>query len=149
MKKFIYLLVIISLFFLFCSCKKTDKNNQIINEINSFSPKEIVDKYYQSMLISDYKTAKLCLSKEYLNYIEKLQDSDFVNISKLSNVKVSEEREIGLHGENYKEVQVVVKYYVEYRQVVTEINGNHMRFVYVGKKLKDSPWRIISIGAGP
>lgn len=59
------------------------------------------------------------------------------------------EADIELYGENYDEVQVVAEYDAVYKRIITSDNGKQIRFLYVAKKTKGSPWRIISIGTGP
>ncbi|WP_042333231.1 DUF4829 domain-containing protein [Desulfosporosinus meridiei] len=125
------------------SVKKTDLSNL------TPTPTQIVETYYNSIATGDYSTAKNCLSDEIVQQYVNYPDSDFTNIKKLTDIKVSVAAPIKLHGKNFDEVQVTAKYVAEYKKVMTSDNGKQVRFIYVAKKEKDSPWKIISIGTGP
>lgn len=94
-------------------------------------------------------TAKDCLSNEIGQQYVNSPDSDFKNIKRLTDLKVSPAAPIKLYGKNFDEMQVTAEYVAEYKKVITSNSGKQFRFIYVGKKEKDSPWKIISIGTGP
>ena len=118
-------------------------------DLSKLNPTQVVETYYTSIATGDYSTAKDCISEEisqrYINH----SDSDFKNIDKLTELKVSTAAPIKLYGKNFDEVQVTAEYVAEYKKVITSDSGKQLRFVYVAKKEKDSPWKIISFGTGP
>jgi len=123
-------------------------------DVSSMDPQQLVQTYYDSLAAGDYVTAKACLSdqvdgnfsiQQYMN----LPDSDFTNIIRLTDITVSSPANIRLDKTNYQEVQVVAKYFAQYKKVVSATSGEQVRFIYVAKKEKGSPWKIISIGTGP
>ena len=118
-------------------------------DLSKLTPQQLVETYYKSLSVGDLSTARSCMDEEYAKQFVKLEDSDFKNLRELSDLKVKPEAPIKLHGKNYDEVQVVAEYIAVYKKVITSDSGRQIRFVYVGKKEKDSPWRIISIGTGP
>lgn len=140
-------LFIISLYFV--GCGFNNKNNILSEDLKNVSPQKLVEIFYNSLSKGDYKTAKSCLSTEYANQFSNTPDSDFKNLVKMTDIKVSSEAPIKLYNKNYDEVQVTAEYNAEYKKVITEENGKQFRFIYVAKKEKDSPWKIISIGTGP
>lgn len=117
-------------------------------DLSNLSPTQVVETYYNSIAAGDYSTAKDCLSDEAQQYVN-APDSDFKNIKQLTDLKVSSAASIKLYGKNFDEVQVTVDYVAEYKKVITSNSGKQHRFIYVAKKDKDSPWKIISIGTGP
>ncbi|HHW40462.1 MAG TPA: DUF4829 domain-containing protein [Syntrophomonadaceae bacterium] len=118
-------------------------------KVDGLGPQKLVETYYRSVSRGDLATARACLSGDLLPLMNSAEDSDFNNLVALWNLKVSEARPIPLYGKNIDEVQVVVEYNAVYRKVITSGNGRQMRFVYVARKTKDAPWKIISIGTGP
>lgn len=114
-----------------------------------FDPTQVVETYYNSIATGDYSMAKACLSDEIGQQYVNAPDSDFQNTKKLTDLKVSLEAPIKLYGKNFEEVQVTAEYVAEYKKVITSNSGKQIRFIYVAKKDKDSPWKIISIGTGP
>lgn len=118
-------------------------------DLSKLTPSQVVETYYKSIASSDYSTAKACLADDIGQQYLSAPDSDFKNIKQLTNLKVSSPAPIKLYGKNYEEVQVVAEYVAEYKKVITSNSGKQTRFIYVGKKEKDSPWKIISIGTGP
>ncbi|HZD59155.1 MAG TPA: DUF4829 domain-containing protein [Anaerolineae bacterium] len=142
-------LVLLSLLLVGCatgSSKRPALNN---NPIEELTPWQLVETYYKSLAARDYATARACLSPEYASEIDRSDDSDFKNLWSISNLVVSKEANIKLYGKNYDEVQVVAEYDATYKKIITAENGRQIRFLYVARKSKDSPWRIISIGTGP
>jgi len=70
-------------------------------------------------------------------------------LKKITDIKATPETSIKLDNENYDEVQVCVEYNAIYKTVITSEDGKQLRFIYVAKQGKESPWKIISIGTGP
>lgn len=118
-------------------------------DLSNLTPSQVVETYYKSIASSDYSTAKACLADDIAQQYLSAPDSDFKNIKQLTDLKVSSPAPIKLYGKNYDEVQVVAEYVAEYKKVITSHSGKQIRFIYVGKKEKDSPWKIIGIGTGP
>ena len=118
-------------------------------DLSNLPSTQIVETYYKSIAAGDYSTAKDCLSDEIGQQHINAPDSDFKNIKKLTDLKVSPAAPIKLYGKNFEQVQVTAEYGVEYKKVISSNSGNQIRFIYLAKKEKDSPWKIISIGTGP
>ena len=116
--------------------------------MQNLTPSQVVETYYNSIATGDYSTAKDCLSQELHQYVN-TRGSDFNNIKKLTELKVSPAAPVKLYGKNFEEVQVTAQYVTDFKKMYTSNDGKQFRFVYVAKKEKDSPWRIISIGTGP
>lgn len=142
-------LVLISLLLVGCSTGNSKRPASSNNPIDRLTPQQLVKAYYKSLAARDYVTARACLSSEYAAEMDSFVDSDFKNLLSISNLAVSKEADINLYGKNYDEAQVVAEYNATYKKIITSENGKQVRFVYVAKKTKDSPWRIISIGNGP
>jgi len=118
-------------------------------DLSNLTATQVVETYYISIATGDYATAKDCLSNEIGQQYVNSMDSDFKNIKRLTDLKVSPAAPIKLYGKNLDELQVTAEYVAEYKKVITSNSGKQFRFIYVGKKEKDSPWKIISIGTGP
>jgi len=118
-------------------------------DLSNLTATQVVETYYNSIVTGDYSMAKDCLSSEIGQQYVNSSDSDFENIKSLIDLKVSPAAPIKLYGRNFDEMQVTAEYVVEYKKVITSNSGKQIRFIYVGKKEKDSPWKIISIGTGP
>lgn len=118
-------------------------------DVSNLTATQVVETYYRNIATGDYATAKDCLSNEIGQQYVNSPDSDFKNIKRLTYLKVSPAAPIKLYGKNFDEMQVTAEYVVEYKKVITSNSGKQFRFIYVGKKEKDSPWKIISIGTGP
>lgn len=146
MRKLFHFLLVINLFIIFLAGCGTKENK---SNIDKLQPAELVKTYYESLAKGDYETAKACLSEEYANQVIEQEDSDFKNLAQISNIRISNPAQIKLYGKNYDEVQVTVKYNAVYKKISSSNNGEQLRFIYVGKKQKYSPWKIISIGTGP
>ena len=117
-------------------------------DVNKMEPSELVQTFYESGARKDYNTAKACLDNEYATSTDGFKRY-FKNVKKRRNIQVSEFSNIPLYGENFLEGQVVVEYDATYKAIITQEDGNQIRFVYVAKVKEDSPWKIISIGTGP
>jgi len=117
-------------------------------DIDALSPEQLVETYFKTLSSGNLATAEKCLSDEMKKTIS-LPDSDFKNLKSLSNLEVSPAHPIKLYGKNFTEVQVVVRYDAVYKEIFSAPNGRQTRFIYVAKAGPGSPWRIISIGAGP
>lgn len=85
----------------FSGCSLENKNASTSINLNELTPQKLVETYYTSISRGDYNTAKDCLDEEYYKYSTKTPDSDFTNISKLSNIKVDPGKPIKLYGKNY------------------------------------------------
>ena len=118
-------------------------------DLSNLTATQLVETYYSSITTDDYATAKDCLSDEIGQQYVNSPDSDFKNIKMLTDLKVSPAAPIKLNGKNFDEMQVTAEYVAEYKEVITSNSGKQFRFIYVGKKEKGSPWKIISIGTGP
>jgi ketosteroid isomerase-like protein len=118
-------------------------------DLSNLTATQVVETYYSSIATGDYATAKDCLSNEIGQQYVNSPDSDFKNIKRLTDLKVSPAAPIKLYGKNFDEMQVTAEYVAEFKKVITSNSGKQFRFIYVGKKEKDSPWKIISIGTGP
>ncbi len=148
-KKFTIFLCLFIISLYLTACASNNKSDISSKDLKNASPQKLVEIYYNSLSKGDYKTAKSCLSTEYANQFSSTSDSDFKNLVKITDIKVSPEAAIKLYNRNYDEVQVTAEYNAEYKKVITVPNGKQIRFIYVAKKEKDSPWKIISIGTGP
>jgi hypothetical protein len=124
-------------------------NTTKATDLSNFNPTQVVETYYNSIAIGDFSTARNCLADDIVQEYVNALDSDFTNIKKLTELKVSPAAPIKLYGQNFDEVQVTAEYVAEYKQIITSDNGKQIRFIYVGKKKKELPWKIISIGTGP
>ena len=116
-------------------------------DLSNLTATQVVETYYSSIATGDYATAKDCLSNEIGQQYVNSPDSDFKNIKRLTDIKVSPAEPS--YGKNFDEMKVTAEYVAEYKKVITSNSGKQFRVIYVGKKEKDSPWKIISIGTGP
>ncbi|MBE0447620.1 MAG: DUF4829 domain-containing protein [Actinobacteria bacterium] len=122
-----------------------------IRDIDRLGPKEIVQTYYGRLAAHDFINANRCLSEDYLRERSKpnsvaqtpLWLGD-IEISKGIDTKAS-----GYLSDNYAERLFDVEYNATFLQAGGSVDGHQLDFVYVAKKTKDSPWRIIGIGCGP
>ena len=146
MKKLLGLVLLVMMVVSGCG---SPKGTATTIDLSNLSASQVVETYYKSIASSDYSTAKACLADDIGQQYLSAPDSDFKNIKQLTDLKVSSQAQIELYGKNYEEVQVVADYVAEYKKVITSNSGKQTRFIYVGKKEKDSPWKIISIGTGP
>lgn len=151
MKKLVVSIVVLLSSLLMAGCPTNSYDKSAINNaaIDKLAPRQLVETYYKSLAARDYRTARACLSPEYASEMYRYQDSDFKNLRSIRDIKVGKEVNMKLYGKNFDEVQVVAKYDAVYWRMTTSVDGKQIRFVYVGKKTKESPWRIISIGTGP
>lgn len=120
-------------------------------DINKLGSRELVKTYYKRISLGDTRGADKCLSDSYRRELSKpnvIRESvlwlDDLNVSKGVRMKLYDQR-----NTNYDELQFVVKYSAWYLEPSGAGDGIQLRFVYVAKETKDSPWRIISIGSGP
>lgn len=148
-KKFNIMLCLFFISLYLIGCTFNSKTNIISEDLKNASPQKLVEIFYNSLSKGDYKTAKSCLSTDYAKEFSNAPDSDFKNLLKITDIKVSAEAPIKLYNKNYDEVQVTAEYTAEYKKVITAENGKQLRFIYVAKMENDSSWKIISIGTGP
>lgn len=146
MKKLLGLVLLVIMFVSGCG---TPKGSATTIDFSNLTPSQVVETYYKSIASSDYSTAKACLADDISQQYISAPDSYFKNIKQLTDLKVSTPAPIKLYGKNFDEVQVTADFVAEYKKVITSNSGKQTRFIYVGKKEKDSPWKIISIGTGP
>ena len=146
MKKLVVLVILVIAVVWWCGNPKSAPTTL---DLSNLTPSQVVETYYKSIASSDYSTAKACLADDLSQQYVSAPYSDFDNIKQLKVLKVSSPAPIKLYGKNYDEAQVVAVYVAVYKKVFTSNSGIQTRFVYVGKKEKDSPWKIISIGTGP
>jgi len=118
-------------------------------DVSKLGPQELVKTYYKSLEKGDISTAKACLSNEYRAEVERADYSDLKNLTGLEIIRISKPANIPLYKKNYREVQIVAEYSASYWRMGPEVSGKEIRFIYVGKKTQDSPWKIIGIGCGP
>ncbi len=143
MKKLLIIAGLITTIIVLIGCAKP------VKDVSKLGPEQLVKTYYQSLAVGDITTARECLSDEYAKEIGIFEDSDLTNLRSIKDIRVRTGAPVGLYGKNYKEAQVVAQYEATYRQMITEADGKQIRFIYVAKKTKNSPWKIISIGTGP
>lgn len=118
--------------------------------IDRYEPKKLVETYFQALGHKDYETSKACLSDEWnAKYPETFLTDDDSKITGIKDLKLKGPANIPLYGKSYKEVQVAADFHVEYKTKNQDSDGLQIRFVYVAKKTKNSPWKIISVGTGP
>lgn len=123
---------------IFSGCGNTASVNKR-TELSNLNPRQVVETYYNSIASGDYSTAKDCLSDDIIQQYVNAPDSDYKNIKKMSELKVSDAASIKLNRENFDEVQVTAEYVAEYKEMISSHSGKQLRFIYVGKKGKDSP----------
>jgi ketosteroid isomerase-like protein len=145
-KKIHWLTLLVIIFLSGCG---TGKGTAPKIDSSNMTPSQVVETYYNSIATGDYSTAKAVMSDDIGQQYINSPDSDFKNIKKLTDLKVSPAAPIKLNGKNFDEVQVTAEYVAEYKKVITSNSGKQIRFIYVAKKDKDSTWKIISIGTGP
>jgi ketosteroid isomerase-like protein len=145
-KKIPWLILLVIMFISGCG---TAEGTAAKTDLSNLTPSQVVETYYNSIASGDYSTAKAVLSDDIGQQYINSSDSDFKNIKQLTDLKVSPAAPIKLYGKNFDEVQVTAEYVAEYKKVITSNSGKQMTFIYVAKKEKDSPWKIISIGTGP
>lgn len=143
LRKIILTCILVSLIISGCVAKNSEKY------IDKLTPEKLVETYYTSLSSGDLKTAKYCLSKEFLFAENKYDESDIKNIKKLNNLKVEKGVQIKQNGENFLIVQVVASYDAIYKKQITSNDGPQYRYLYVAQKNINSPWKIIDIGTGP
>ena len=117
--------------------------------VNRLGPRDLIQTYYKSIAMHNKKVAIACLAPEYRLQVVGSDDWEGRNVLLLSELKISGPHSIALNNSNYKELQLTADYEVTYKHVITENSGHSTRFIYVGKKYRDSSWKIISIGTGP
>lgn len=155
MEKLLGLVLLATMFISGCGTPKGTANKTDLLELN---PSQVVEAYYHSIATGDYSTAKATLSDDIVQTYTNSPDSDFQNIRKLTDIKISnvspitfnKQDNVGPIKEKYYEgVQVTAEYVAEYKEVITSHSGKQIRFIYVARKEQGSPWKMVSIGTGP
>ncbi|OFW32364.1 MAG: hypothetical protein A2074_01900 [Candidatus Aquicultor primus] len=118
-------------------------------DIDALGPRQLVLTYYKRLALTDTAGANRCLADDYRR---ELADVSPVYTVWLGDVKISEDARLRLRGMNsasYDERQYFVEYSAWQIGGGVSPSGQESSFVYVAKKTKTSPWRIICIGSGP
>lgn len=114
--------------------------------------------HYAAVLRHDARRAKSCLTSYYAHQLARVVDPDWRNIATLRSLKlkVAKLPHDTLPGNvprslarPYAFAQVDAEFTVRYYQVESSSNGPTIRFIYVVKQHRTSPWRIAAIGSGP
>lgn len=118
------------------------------------SPDEAVTSYYNALGRHDADEARGLLAPEIREFQESSPDSDFKNVVSLDNIHtVGQRTDPPLSSalpSGYQDITLVtVEYDVVYKEVITDVSGPTVRFVYVGRASATEPWLIVSIGTGP
>lgn len=122
------------------------------------SPKAAVRGYYEAIIRHQTLAAKSCLTPYYLKQLDRVVDPDWQNIATLRSLKLkSDGLQVGslpgnvpkTYAKPYASGQVDAEFVVHYYRVEDSSNGFTIRFIYVVKQHRNSPWRIAAIGSGP
>ncbi len=123
------------------------------------SAKAAVRGYYAAVIRHDARLAKSCLTPYYVQQLARVIGPDWQNVASLRSLKVTEAKALphdtlpgnvpAAYARPYSFVQVDAEFIVRYYRVESSSNGLTIRFIYVVKQHRNSPWRIASIGSGP
>lgn len=122
------------------------------------SAKAAVRGYYQAIILHDAGGAKSCLTPYYRQQTARGFDQDWKNIQSLRSLKLKRARlpfdslpgnVPKAYAKPYAFLQVDAEFVVHYYRVLSSPNGFTIRFIYVVKQHRSSPWRIAAIGSGP
>jgi hypothetical protein len=115
--------------------------------------------YYAAVVRHDARRAKSCLTPYYAQQLARVIGPDWQNVATLRALKVTEAKSLphdtlpgnvpSAYARPYAFAQVDAEFIVRYYRVVSSSNGLTIRFIYVVKQHRDSPWRIAAIGSGP
>ncbi len=122
------------------------------------SAQAVVRAYYGAVIRHDARLAKSCLTPYYAQQLARVVDPDWRNIAtlrslKLKQAKLSHDTLPGnvpaAYAKPYAFTQVDAEFIVHYYRVESSSNGATIRFIYVVKQHRASPWRIAAIGSRP
>lgn len=114
--------------------------------------------YYAAVVRHDAHRAKSCLTSYYAQQLAHVIDPDWQNVATLRSLKLRVARlpHDTLPGNvprsyagPFAFAQVDAQFIVRYHRVESSSNGPTIRFIYVVKQYRTSPWRIAAIGSGP
>lgn len=88
------------------------------------------------------------MSADLKHFYRRSPDSDFNNVSSLSDVIVKGPHNIRGDDKFKDEIQLVAGFKAQYEQVITDHSGPQTRFIYLSINGGSEPWVIISIGTG-
>jgi hypothetical protein len=118
-----------------------------------------VSVYYAAVVRHDARRAKSCLTPYYAQQLARVIGPDWQNVATLRALKVTEAKSLPhdtlpgnvpcAYARPYAFAQVDAEFIVRYYRVVSSSNGLTIRFIYVVKQHRNSPWRIAAIGSGP
>ena len=123
------------------------------------SAKAAVRGYYAAVVRHDARRAKACLTPYYAQQLARVIGPDWQNVATLRSLKVTEAKALphdtlpgnvpSALARPYAFVQVDAEFIVHYYRIISSSNGLTIRFIYVVKQHRTSPWRIAAIGSGP
>lgn len=122
------------------------------------SPKVAVRGYYEAIIHHRTLVAKSCLTPYFRRQTARDVDPDWQNIATLRSLKLKSARlpfdslpgNVPIaYAKPYAFLQVDAEFVVRYYRVESSPNGFTIRFIYVVKQYRNSPWRIAAIGSGP
>jgi hypothetical protein len=115
--------------------------------------------YYAAVVRHDARRAKACLTPYYAQQLARVIGPDWQNVATLRSLKLTEAKALphdtlpgnvpGAYARPYAFAQVDAEFIVRYYRVESSSNGLTIRFIYVVKQHRTSPWRIAAIGSGP
>ena len=114
--------------------------------------------YYAAVVRHDARRAKSCLTSYYARQLAHVVDPDWQNVATLRSLKLKVAKlphdtlpgnVPAAYARPYAFVQVDAEFTVRYYRVESSSNGLTIRFIYVVKQHRTSPWRIAAIGSGP
>lgn len=130
------------------ACNSPSIPTQVVSP-SSLTADQVVQRYYEDIAKHDIKDASAWLAPDVAKFYYSSPDSDFNNLSGLSDLSVSKPYNIPADNKYKYEVQVDVTYEAHYDRVITSYSGGQTRFVYLGRNKTTDPWLILSIGTGP
>lgn len=119
---------------------KTDARDANLNG------QQVVYAYYQTLAKGDTATAQTYLTDDYAKAQAQAPDSELNNIGKISDVNVGSEVPLIIRNRDYQEEKVDVTYTAIFKKETAKLhNGDQDLVVYVSKKARTSPWRILTV----
>lgn len=120
------------------------------------SPQVTVRQYYRAVVRHQGAVAKSCLTPSFVKLSARFPDPDWSNVAGIRSLHLRSRpfppRELPgsrTQVEPYAAAQVVASFVVRWYHIVDSPNGATIRFIYVVKQNRNSPWRITAIGSGP